>query len=177
MTDPIPLNFFLLLKSKIQMPGKMNEKKNSKAKSSHPLKGNPFSVPDNYFDDFYARLHVRLESEENILPEKKSRVIRLLKPALGLAASFILIVMLVYWPLKSFLPEYLTETPAASEATIVDETYYALIEKLDENAFFSLITESLSNKTSTEQGFNDQELLSYISSNISDYEIVLQTKN
>jgi hypothetical protein len=161
----------------MQMPEEMNEMKNKKIKSSNPLKEQPFSVPDKYFDDFYARLHVRLEREENILPEKKNRFVRYLKPALGLAASFALIFMLVYWPVKSFLPGYLAETPARSESTIEDETYYALIEKLDENSFFSLISESITNNSTDAQGFNDEELLSYISSNISDYEIVLQTKN
>jgi|SRR6056297_14550 len=154
----------------------MNEMKRDIAQSPKAMKEQPFRLPDHYFDDFYARLHVRLEAEENALPKKNRRAIRYLKPVLGLTASFALIFLLVYWPMKSFLPGYLATTKTYIEPTNEEEAYYSIIEKMDENSFFTLLTESSQN-TYGNKDFNDEELLSYLSANVSDYEIFIQTKN
>ncbi len=137
----------------------------------------PFRVPDNYFGDFSARLHSRLYEEAEILPHKKIGVLRYLKPVLGLAASFALVFMLVYWPVSSFLPGYLARTQMPIEQEIEIDTYMPSLERLDENSFFTLITEIF---TGTEEGaeeFNDEELLNYLSANVSDYELFMHTEN
>lgn len=62
-------------------------------------KQNPFVVPENYFNEFSEHLTQRINAEE----EHKSvfrKVYVFLKPAIGLAASLILIFLLVYSPLK-----------------------------------------------------------------------------
>jgi hypothetical protein len=155
----------------------MNEIKNNGIKLSEYDKEQPFRVPAKYFDDFYPRLQAKLEAEENVLPKQKYSVIKFLKPALGLAASFALIFMLVYRPLHSYLPNYLAKIKTGAESTIEEDNYFSIVERIDENSFFALITESLVNGTADEKGFNEEELLSYLSSNISDYEIALQTEN
>ena len=83
----------------------MDELKEIAPKLSKMKQESPFGVPDNYFDDFSARLQMKIETEKTILPNQQNRIIQFLKPAIGLAASFALIFMLVYWPLKSFTPE------------------------------------------------------------------------
>lgn len=149
----------------------MNELEKIAPKLSKMKKDHPFSVPDNYFDDFSARLQTKLEAEKHVLPKQKNRVIRLLKPAIGLAASFLLVVMLVYWPIKSFLPNILSKNTIAETATIEDgDPYRAIIERIDENTFFAILEEPEQEPT-----FNDEELMNYISSNMSEYEIYLET--
>ncbi len=149
----------------------MNELEKIAPELSKMKKEHPFDVPDHYFDDFPARLHTKLEAEKHVLPKQKSRVIRLLKPAIGLAASFLLVVMLVYWPIKSFLPDILTKSTTAETTTIEDEDpYRALIERIDENTFFTILEEP-----AQDAAFDDEELMNYISSNMSEYEIYLET--
>jgi flagellar biosynthesis/type III secretory pathway M-ring protein FliF/YscJ len=150
-------------------------------KLSKIKKEQPFGVPENYFDEFSARLQTKLEAEKRVLPQQKNRVIRLLKPAIGLAASFIVIFLLVYLPIKSFLPNYTANNiPQAEQVeTEINEEddYITLLENIDENSFFSLLQESFKNNEPKEEDFNDEELLSYLSSNISDYEIYIQNEN
>lgn len=149
----------------------MNELEKIAPKLSKMKKEHPFDVPDHYFDDFSARLQSKLETEKRILPKQKNRVIRLLKPAIGLAASFLLIVILVYWPIKSFLPNYLAKNNIAETTTMEDEDpYRAIIERIDEKTFFTILEEP-----AQEVSFNDEELMNYISSNMTEYEIYLET--
>src|SRR6056297_627191 len=149
----------------------MNELEKIAPKLSKMKKEHPFDVPNHYFDDFSARLHTKLEAEKRVLPKQKNRVIRLLKPAIGLAASFLLVVMLVYWPIKSFLPNILSKNTTAETTTIEDEDpYRAIIERIDEATFFAILEEPAQEST-----FNDEELMNYISSNMSEYEIFLET--
>ena len=82
----------------------MDELKNISPKLSEIKKENPFRTPDNYFDDFSARFDLAQKQEESKPLEKKTNIVQILKPALGLAASFALIFMLVYVPLKTFIP-------------------------------------------------------------------------
>jgi len=139
----------------------------------------PFGVPENYFDDFSARLHTRLETEKQDLMPQRGRVIRLLKPAIGLAASFIVIFLLVYLPIRFFLPRYQAENnlPAMNGITEEEAQYISLMEEIDENAFFSLLEDSGTVSAPTEDDLNDEDLLNYLSANISDYEIYMENEN
>jgi hypothetical protein len=155
----------------------MNEFKKNAPETSKIKKKQPFRVPDNYFDDFSARLHTRLETETDVLPQSKGRVIRMLKPILGLAASFALIFLLVYWPIKSFLPDYVAKTETTIETTTTEEdSYISYVERIDENSFFALIR-GVFTPDDAEDDFNDEELLSYLSANVSDYDLYLNTEN
>lgn len=153
----------------------MNELEKIAPRLSKIKKEQPFDVPDNYFDDFSARLQSKLEAEKTVLPKPKNKVIRLLKPAIGLAASFLLIFMLVYWPIKSFLPNYLVKSDTTETTNITEEdTYRAVMERMDENSFFALLLGNEDEDTQ-EVSLDDEELMNYISSNVSDYEIFLET--
>jgi len=141
----------------------MDELKNIAPELSKLKKENPFGTPKNYFSDFSARLHTELEKEK-APSEQKPRLIQLLKPALGLAASFALIFLLVYVPLKTFTPSEVTEVAENSEYS--DSDFLNLVEKLDENSFFALLNESDDKET-----FSDEDLMAYVSTNFTDYEI------
>lgn len=152
----------------------MDELKEIAPKLSKMKKESPFGVPDNYFDDFSARLQVKIEAEKTILPNQQNRIIQFLKPAIGLAASFALIFMLVYWPLKSFTPAEVANntTTAPAENGITELEYRTIIEGMDDNSFYALLEEPAQTVE-----ISDDDLLNYLSANVSDYDIYLGTEN
>lgn len=142
----------------------MDELKNISPKLSKLKKENPFGTPDKYFDDFSARLQMKLEVEKKIVPIQQNRIIRFLKPAIGLAASFAIIFMLVNLPLKRFMSHQVANSNIETELSETD--YLSVVEGIDENSFFALLDEP-------DNGieFSDEDLLSYVSANTSEYEI------
>ena len=124
----------------------------------------PFRTPDHYFDDFSARLQARLAEENQKVSVHKSLFTRVFKPALGLAASFALVFMIVYWPVKSFMSGNLAKNESGPD--IIELRYQSMMEGIDENSFYSLLEDQ--NKT---VAFTDDELIGYLSANISEYEI------
>ncbi len=150
----------------------MDELKNTTPELSKIRKENPFGTPQNYFDDFSARMQSKLEEEKHPTLVEKPRIIQLLKPVLGLAASFALIFMLVYVPLKTFInPSQITEVAQASEYS--DTDFLNVLEQIDESSFFAM----LNNETETTEDFTDEELEMYVSANFTDYEIFEYTEN
>jgi len=149
----------------------MDEIKKIAPELSKINKENPFGTPDNYFDDFSARLQMRIEAEKQATVPRKIKFRDILKPALGLAASFAIIFMLVYVPLKTFIPDQSTEVAALSddydEAGILD-----YIENIDESSFISLL-----NEDENEDVFSDDDLALYVTANFSDYEIYEKLEN
>jgi len=150
--------------------GKMDELKNQFSDLSKLRKEQPFRVPNHYFDDFSARLQTRLDAENVKVPEPQNLIIRVLKPALGLAASFALIFMIVYWPLKSFTPKEMVNN-TNSESEIIDYEYSTMLEGMDENSFYVLL-----NEPAQKVEISDDDLLNYLSASISDYDIYVGTQ-
>lgn len=148
----------------------MDELEKNTPKLSKQKRENPFGTPDRYFDTFSVRLQMKLDAEKEVLPHPKQRIIRFLKPAFGLAASFALIFLLVYWPIKTFMPEQ--EIAITAQQDINDMEYESMVEGLDENSFYALLDEP-----SSSVNFTDEDLLSYLSTNISEYDIYDGTNN
>lgn len=134
-------------------------------------KENPFKVPDNYFDDFSARLQVKMEAEKAGISKNRNKIIQFIKPALGLAAGFALIVMLAYWPLKTFTPNQLANN-VDTEIDISEMLYANMVEGIDVNSFYALLEES----NGYEQ-FSDEDLATYVNTNSSEYDIYSETNN
>ncbi len=148
----------------------MDELKNIAPKLSKLKKDNPFGTPDKYFDNFSARLHMKIEEEKKVAPHPKNSIIRLLKPALGLAASFALVFMLVYWPLKNFMPSEIAYNKELPEYS--DSEFLNILEDLDESSFFAI----LDNSNETED-LTEEDLLAYVSVNFTGYEIFEKIEN
>lgn len=148
----------------------MDEFKNIAPKLSKLKKENPFGTPEKYFDDFSARLKIKLEAENKVVPTQQNKIIRFLKPALGLAASFAIIFMLVNLPLKKFMSQKVVSSNIETELSDID--YLSVIEGIDENSFFAMLTD-------TDNGieFSDDDLISYVSNNISEYELFTEINN
>ena len=148
----------------------MDELKNIAPELSKLKKETPFCTPDQYFDDFSARLQMQIQAEKRAVAPRKTRFIQIFKPALGLAASFALIFLLVYVPLKTFMP---VQTNTVAETTDPEDmSIMNVLEHLDESSFLSLLNES--ENTSV---FSDEDLSLYVSANFNDYEIFENLNN
>nr|WP_321357518.1 hypothetical protein [uncultured Draconibacterium sp.] len=148
----------------------MEELKNIAPNLSKIKKENAFGTPKHYFDDFSARMQMQIEAEKHVADKKEFKIINLFKPALGLAASFAIIFMLVYIPIKTFIPqEQVIETIASTNYS--DNEIHSILEELDETSFFSLLESNDNNET-----FSDDDLIAYVSSNFSAYEIFEYTQ-
>jgi hypothetical protein len=134
-------------------------------------KSQPFRVPENYFENFGARLKVRIEEEEQA--SKKRSMLYYLKPFLTMAASFVLVMLLVYWPIKKFFPagkgyfaqkqlnNYPTDSVGIASADFI--SYFS------EGQFMSAFSEM--NEIDSETLSTDK-LADYISANYNDYDII-----
>lgn len=157
----------------------MDELKNIAPELSKIKKELPFKVPDNYFNDFPERLNRIIDKNDyhkEVLHSKKFAE-RFLKSTLKIAASLAVIAFLAYWPAKTIFPDYLANIlPGKLNTTLTDEErILVMIEKIDENSFMSLVDEStIEKEKSSESAINDEELINYLCSNFSEYELFLQ---
>ncbi len=148
----------------------MDDLKKIAPKLSSVKKGNPYRVPDNYFEDFYARLEPKLHSEGTDKKERQTTLIRLLKPALGLAASITLIFLIVYWPLSRFDTPSVVQDNFGPVTNEQNEQYSILIDELDENSLFALLEDNLE-----DGNYSDDELIGYLSTSFDEYELFLES--
>jgi hypothetical protein len=128
----------------------------------------PFRVPDHYFDDFQARLQVQLGREQAFAGNQRSLYVRYIKPALGLAAAFAAVFLLVFVPVRLVTrPEALVQNNSSSEEVKIIN----LVEQVDDHTFFSLLEDDTKDEI-----VEGQELEVFIASNYSDFDIYLETK-
>jgi hypothetical protein len=81
------------------------------------------------------------------------------------------VVLLVYWPIKKFMNNEIAEN-IDTETVFSDEIYVSMVESIDEEAFLDLLeTEE------TVDDFSDEELINYLSANVTDYEIYMEIEN
>ncbi len=158
-------------KSKDKTTELMNELEKIAPQLSKIKKENPFKVPENYFEDFSARLQMGLDAENKGNSKNRNKIIQFLKPALGLAAGFALIVMLAYWPLKKFTPNQLAYN-TDTEMDISEMLYASMVEGMDVNSFYALLEEPNGSVQ-----FSDDDLATYVNTNSSEYEIYSETNN
>ncbi len=135
---------------------------------------NPFRTPDNYFDSIEDRVMgtIEFESKKNTA-SKSNKIFRLLKPVLGLAASFALVYILAYYPIKYFSPNNLVKSEITDSASQMDE-YSLNLSLIDEN---SLISAIFNDETDTLSEIKPDELLAYLSTEMTDLEIYTEIQN
>lgn len=145
----------------------MDELKDIAPELSKMKKETPFRTPKNYFEDFSARMDLNVAQEKaEPNPEPKANIIQLLKPALGLAASFALIFLLVYVPVKTFMPKEITQV-AETTSEFSDNDFYNIVEGIGENAYLTMLEES----ASEEENYTEEDLTLLVSANFTDFEI------
>lgn len=131
----------------------------------------PFRVPEGYFENFADRLMVRIREEER--PNKKRSLYFYLKPALSMAASIALVMLLVYVPIKKFYPSgegYVTQqkdnTDSLDSMNMLSAT---LISYFSEGQFMTAVSEMDDFESKT---LSQENLADYIAANYSDYDII-----
>lgn len=154
----------------------MYEEENIESEFLKRPKKNPFKTPENYFDSIEDRIMNSIENEEKI---KKSsgagKVYRLLKPVLGLAASFALVFVLVYYPIKYFSSDKLVQTQTTDTTTNEGNDFYSVvISSIDENA---LVNALVSEEETSQEEINTDEVIAYLSSDMNDIEIYSEIQN
>ncbi|MCX6238669.1 MAG: hypothetical protein NTY07_14090 [Bacteroidia bacterium] len=134
-------------------------------------KGQPFRVPESYFETFADRLKVRIEEEEQ--PNKKRSLFIYLKPILMMAASFVLVMLLVSVPIKKFFPSgkgYIAQrqlnTDSIDSASLIPAT---LISYFSEGQFLSAVSDVKELESDT---LSTDNLADYIAANYSEYDII-----
>ena len=137
-------------------------------------KTNPFRTPDQYFESIEDRIMGSIQKQPKKEKTTLFRVVRILKPALGVAASLSLVYMLAYNPINSFLLKNAPKTEVV-ENTSNDmlDNYSLNLASIDEN---SLVTAIFSEETSNSET-NPDEVLAYLSSGLNEVEIYSEIQN
>ncbi|MBN1387729.1 MAG: hypothetical protein JW965_04735 [Bacteroidales bacterium] len=91
---------------------------------------NPFRVPENYFDEVRKEIYERTTATEAV--KGKNRIIRLVKPALMLAAAMIAFAIISYTGLKLLFPEY---------GKPVEDNYTEFLYQFEEVELINILTE------------------------------------
>ncbi len=137
-------------------------------------KSNPFKAPEYYFDTLEDRIMANVQYQDK-KKTKSSGIIQLLKPVLGLAASFALVYLLVYYPITTFLLKD-TEQVVSNDSIETDwsEVYSVTLSTVSEN---TLVNAIFSDETTPESETSPEELLAYLTSGMNDLEIYSAIQN
>lgn len=137
-------------------------------------KSNPFKTPEHYFDTLEDRIMANIEYQDKN-QTKSPRLIQFLKPVIGLAASFALVFLLVYYPINTFLLKDNAQT-ASTDTTESDwsDVYSVTLSTMSEN---TLVNAIFSDETTPETETNPEELLAYLTSGMNDLEIYSAIQN
>lgn len=147
-----------------------NEEENSKPEFLKRPGTNPFRTPEGYFDSIEDRI-----MKEIRLPEKKktnsTKILRILKPVLGIAASLALVYLLANYPYtKNTINSEMSSAVASS--MIDDSTFnFALIDES------TLVNAIFSDDNNTAADINPDEMLAYLSSGLNEIEIYSEIQN
>ena len=152
--------------------GKMDNLKNKSPQLSNMPKENPFQVPDNYFDDFSARLQEKIEADRTIILNHPNRFIKILKPALGIAASFALIALMVYGPIRNFTQNKSAQNQTEESSLSYMEYINTLIQDGDDFSYYAQSVEQ-----ANESGISDEDIAAYIPAHTSEFELFAETYN
>jgi hypothetical protein len=138
-------------------------------------KTNPFRTPDRYFESMEDRVMETIHYQSK-KKTSSSRMIQFLKPALGLAASFTLVYLLVYYPINILFPKNVAQTEVTdSTSTVLPEEFTFNLASIDDNTLLHAIFSDEPNTTTAET--NPDELLAYLSSGLNDVEIYAELQN
>lgn len=124
-----------------------------------PDRNNPFSAPDGYFQALPDRILDRIEEQEK--STSKSTIIRYLKPILALAASFVIIFLLIYVPVKTIGPS-ITENDNTVEEMNQDLLPYIVTDEVIYKTF----------NTDEDQSIDDGVIETVLLASVSDMELM-----
>lgn len=150
----------------------MNHREEIPAKLNEINKELPFRAPKDYFKDFPAMLQMKIDQAESAEGKSRPRFIEKIKPALSLAAAFAAVFMLVYWPVSIVNKTQTAKYDDRLNDTGIHYDLINLIEQLDDNTYYTLLTEE-----SVPSGLETETLADFLQSVYSDYDILIETLN
>lgn len=140
-------------------------------------KNSPFRTPDHYFDTIEDRVMGSIKEEKKKVRTLNSRKIyRIMKPVLGIAAGIMLVYLLASDPFKnlstksSLVKSEITDT--ISNDTM--DAYSLNISLIDEN---SLVNTIFGDDPTKPSNINQDEVLAYLSTEMTDLEIYSEIQN
>jgi len=132
----------------------------------------PFRVPEGYFESVREKITERIE-DANKKPPARDKVLRILRPALMLAAAMTGLVIISYAGLRMLLPEKGADT-GIEYAEISDYNLYGI----DEATIINFLTEEETEELLPEQTEGDdnesEEIVNYLLDNNIDYSTLLE---
>lgn len=146
----------------------MYEEENIEPEFLKRTKTNPFRTPEHYFDSIEDRIMGGIRPEER-KKASSSRIIQLLKPALGLVAGLAIVYLLVYHPGNqvSQKRQAIAETTDTTSTDSLDNyafSVYSIDERTLANAIFG-------GEAADSTKINTDEMLAYLSTDMTDLEI------
>jgi len=142
------------------------------------LKEIPFGVPEGYFESFESRLEKRMmtESEEK---EKslRGKIIKLIKPAIGIAAGLILVLLLVHFPLKKDSVSLISVVKESNVEMQYEKELMAQSTALDEKTFYDVLTNQKDSTVSISVIDDSEKVITILSDELNDYEFCAEIIN
>ncbi len=134
-----------------------------KNKNILPDNKNPFKAPEGYFDGFTERIMERVDSEDaSYSNEPNLGIMRYLRPALIMAASFAAIFLIVFVPVKIIGPKTSSGYTSVNNENIL-LNYLQINERTIIEAFeFDTI----------QNDYNNAVVEEYLMASISEYDLV-----
>jgi len=154
-------------------------------KNQNNLRENPFGVPKGYFDSFESRLEKRMK-EESLDNEIKfdinkkplsGKIIKLIKPALGIAASLIFVLLLVHYSLKDNSLVNISEQYENNIEMNYEEELMAQSTDIDEKTFFDIIITSEDTTSSLLNIDDPEKVITILSDELNDYDLYAEIIN
>lgn len=121
----------------------------------------PFRVPEGYFETLTERVMQRVEASEQA-PVKRG-LIFYLRPIIGLAASFLLVALLVNVPIRFLNKQNETATTGTEHYT----TKLDILATFNENE----IIDALSNESNSDHRMDDSTIETVLLATVSDYDL------
>ena len=139
-------------------------------------KGKPFRTPDNYFDSIEDRVMGTIKQEAKKKTASGSgKIILLLKPVLGIAAGLALIYILASYPTKYSSSESIVKSEATdTTSSDVMDAYSLNLSMIDDNSLAEAIIDA---EIEPPTEMNKNEVLAYLSTEMTDLEIYSEMQN
>ena len=152
----------------------MYEEENIEPEFMKRHKASPFRTPDHYFDSIEDRIMDSIKHETK-KKTTSTKVFQLLKPALGLAACLAIVYLLVYHHTNQLSPRSIVKAETTDTNSIDSLHNYAFnISLIDEN---SLVNAIFGDEPVDSTKINSDEVLAYLSTEMSDLDIYSEIQN
>ena len=123
----------------------------------------PFTAPEGYFDAFPERVMNKIDAEITPAVHFPQKIIRILRPALAMAASFTIIFFLVYLSVRHFGSNVSQDSTANASGEIgYVDNYYLINDRTIYEAF----------EEDTDESYDEAVVETFLLASVSDIELM-----